>query len=89
MLDENVVAELIEKLRARALDDLDSASDVLDVLRASYWEDAKQPVNEIAKTVCEILEPERIGKLKWLTCRICTARLKTETEHERGYCDLH
>jgi len=89
MLDENVVTELIEKLRIRATADLDSASDVLDVLRASYWEDAKQPANEIAKTVCEILEPERIGKIRWLTCRICTSCLKTEAERDRGYCDLH
>lgn len=89
MLDEKMVAELIVKLRATAEEDADSASDVLDVLCASYREDRNEPAEEIAKTVCELLEPERVGGINWLTCKLCPKRLKSETERERGYCDRH
>lgn len=86
MLDEKVVVELIEKLRALFENDANGAADVLDVLRASYLEDKGEPVEEIAKTICEILEPERIGGIKWLNCRGCPARLMTGEERERGLC---
>jgi hypothetical protein len=87
MLDEKVVVELIEKLRALFEKDANGAADVLDVLRASYLEDKGEPVEEIAKTICEILEPERIGGINWLACRGCQARLNTEEDRERGLCD--
>lgn len=84
-----MIQEFIEKLRARAGEDANVASDVLDVLGASYLEDAGEPSEEIAKTICELLEPERVGGIKWLTCKICQARLNSEKDRERGYCDQH
>lgn len=72
-LDEKQVALFIEKLRKL---DLDASVDVIDVILASFRSDRKEPAAEIAKTLCEILEPERIGGLKFLTCWKCGARLE-------------
>jgi formylmethanofuran dehydrogenase subunit E len=84
MLDEKMVAELIEKLRARAEDNPEVAKDVLEVLTASYGQDKNEPAREIAKTVCELLEPERIGPLLWIRCNVCGRGL-TDMD-ERGIC---
>lgn len=77
---------MIEKLRDRAKEDPEAARDVLEVLAASYGTDRNEPAGEIAKTVCEILEPERLGQLLWLICKICHTRLETDEEKERGSC---
>lgn len=86
MLDEKMVAEFVEKLRARAEEDPSVARDVLEVLGASYGTDRKEPVGEIAKTLCELLEPERVGGILWVNCKICGGRLAGEEEQERGTC---
>lgn len=88
MLDEKMVAEFVEKLRAMAEEDPDAARDVLEVLGASYGSDKKEPVEEIAKTLCEILEPERLGGIVWVNCDICGKRLDGEEERERGTCSV-
>lgn len=86
MLDEKMVAEFVEKLRTRAEADPDVARDVLEVLGASYGTDRKEPVAEIAKTLCELLEPERLGGILWVNCELCGKRLAEEEEKERGTC---
>jgi hypothetical protein len=86
MLDEREVEKMIHKLRERAQEDPAVASDVLEVLAASYGSDRDEPAAEIAKTVCEILEPARVGPLLWLTCKNCNVRLETDEEKERGSC---
>ncbi len=69
MLNANAIKALIEALR-RVSDEgeADRNGDVLDVLLASYKGDRNEPAHEIAKTVCEILEPERVGELRCLAC---------------------
>lgn len=77
---------MILTLRERAEADPKAAADVLEVLAASYGSDKNEPAAEIAKTVCELLEPERVGPILWLTCKICHTRLETDEEKERGSC---
>ena len=86
MLDEKEVEKLIERLREMAREDPDANIDVLEVLAASYGSDRNEPAAEIAKTVCEILEPERIGPIRWVTCKICRSLLQTDDEKVRGSC---
>jgi len=87
MLDEKMVQEFVEKLRVRAADDPAVGRDVIEVLISSYVEDKDEPAAEIAKTLCELLEPERIGPLLWLTCKLCGTRLDDDDDaKERGTC---
>lgn len=86
MLDEKMVQEFVEKLRAGAERDPAVARDVLEVLQASYGEDRKESSFEIARTLCELLEPERIGSLRWWTCRLCGKRVEEADEQARGTC---
>lgn len=86
MLDEKAIMELILKLRARADKDPAAARDALEVLAASYREDIKEPALEIARTVCELLEPERMGTVVFIQCRMCNARLTEVEEQQRGTC---
>jgi len=89
-LDENQVAYLIRKLRRAAAADPSRAKDVLEVLESSTREKAKDEdyeTFEMARTVCELLEPERIGPIISLTCNGCRALLsKEEVEKREDFC---
>lgn len=82
-LDEKQVALFIEKLRLRTDGDPTLGQAVLDVLSASINQDLKESSDEIAKTLCEILEPERLGGLVWWTCKSCKARLSEQEVESR------
>jgi len=77
-LDEKQVTLFVEKLRARAEEDSSIGTDVTEVLLAAIREDKKEPAEEIAKTLCEILEPERIGGIVWMACKLCKERLEDQ-----------
>lgn len=77
-LDEKQVAQFVEKLRAISLKDTSMAKDVLEVLEASFQQDVKEAPIEIARTICEILEPERLGGIVWLTCKLCKSKLDAQ-----------
>lgn len=69
MLNANGIKALILAMRKVSDDgEPDKNGDVLDILLASYREDANEPADEIAKTICEILEPERVGQVRCMGC---------------------
>lgn len=87
MLDEKQIAQFIEKFRAIGLKDPSMAKDVIEVLQASFQQDVKEDPLEIARTICEILEPERLGGIVWMTCRLCKDRLDAqEIENKVDTC---
>lgn len=88
MLDETIVTELIEKLRIMEAEDPSAAKDVLHLLESSYTIEKYEPAAEIAKTICEILEPERLGTIRWMNCKVCGSCIffAGDEEKERGVC---
>lgn len=86
-LDEKQVALFIEKLRIQADQDPTIGKDIVEMVSASFSDDRKESSDEIAKTICEILEPERLGTIIWITCESCNAMLSTdEIESEMKTC---
>lgn len=86
-LDEKQVALFIEKLRIQNDQDPTHGQAVIEVLSASIDHDRKESSDEIAKTLCEILEPDRIGGIVWMTCQSCRALLsKEEIENKIDTC---
>jgi hypothetical protein len=81
-LDQKQVALFIEKLRIQTDQDPTMGQAVIEVISASFDHDRKESSDEIAKTLCEILEPERLGGLISWTCMSCGAFL-TEEEVEK------
>lgn len=71
-LDEGQVELFLEKLRARA----ELGPDVLEIIQSSFTKDKAEPTEEIARTLCELLEPERLGQLRRLNCKHCGERLE-------------
>lgn len=88
-LDEKQIALLIEKLRIQNEQDPTHGQMVLEVLSASIDHDAKESSDEIAKTLCEILEPERIGGLVWMNCKECREPLTNEEIEARADTCFH
>jgi len=87
MLDEKAVCLFVEKLRAVAMKDVSMAKDVLEVLQSSIQRDAKEDPFQIARTICEILEPERLGGIVWMTCKLCNSKLDAlEVENKVDTC---
>lgn len=60
MIDERVIVELLKKLPTLRGDQI---SDVLLLINDAWKGDDAE---EIAKTLLEIVEPERIGRIKWM-----------------------
>jgi hypothetical protein len=86
-LDEKQIALLIEKLRIQNDQDPTHGQAVIEVLSYSINEDRKESSDEIAKTLCEILEPERLGGIIWWTCKSCYEPLsKEEIESQVDTC---
>lgn len=87
LLDEKQIAQFVEKFRAIGLKDPSMAQDVIEVLQASFQQDVKENPFEIARTICEILEPERLGGIVWLTCKLCKSKLEAlEIESKVAIC---
>lgn len=78
MLDEKDVTLFVEKFRAAGVEDTGRALDVIEVLIAAIRDDKKEPCLEIARTICEILEPERLGGLISWNCALCEAILSQD-----------
>lgn len=88
-LDEKNLSFFIKKFRAAGAQDPSRAKDVIEVLEASLkvTKDEDYQVFEIARTICEILEPERLGGIVWMTCRLCKERLDAqEIENKVDTC---
>lgn len=80
-LDENQIAFFIRKFRAAAGKDPERGKDVIEILECSLKtqiKDEDYETFEMARTICEILEPERLGGLVSLTCKGCNAILSRE-----------
>lgn len=87
MLDEKAVSLFVEKFRAMGLKDPSMTNDVIEVLQASFKHDVKEDPFQIARTICEILEPERLGGIVWMTCKLCNAKLDAiEVENKVDIC---
>lgn len=85
-LNEKKVALFVEKFRALGLKDRSAAADVVEVLNEAF-ESKENEVFEIAKTICEILEPERLGGIVSLNCDRCHAMLDAqEIENKVDTC---
>lgn len=86
-LDDKHVSLFVEKFRALGLRDRSAAQDVIEILLASFNEDLKEERLEIARTICEILEPDPLGVLVWLNCRVCKDMLDPlEVEDKMDRC---
>lgn len=76
MIDEKVIVEVIEQLRQGTKERgnwvFDTIQELLTI--AVIGEDGDAPALEIAKTFCEILEPQRLGGIR---CFKCNGDLKT------------
>lgn len=77
-LDEKQVALFIEKLRARTAEDPTIGDAIIEIWADAIGESLKESSDEIAKTFCEILEPERIGGIVWMNCKVCREMLPKE-----------
>ena len=75
-LDEGQMELFLEKLRAQAEKDPSLGRDVVEVIQSSFTKDKAEPTEEIARTLCELLEPERLGQLRRLNCKHCGKRLE-------------
>lgn len=71
-LNQKQVALFVEKFRALGLKDRSAAADVVEVLNEALVSTEGEVV-EIVKTICEILEPERLGGIVMLNCSVCHA----------------
>lgn len=76
-LNEKQVSLFVEKFRTIGLKDATAAADVVEVLNEALVS-KEENVFEIAKTICEILEPERLGGIVWLSCSLCRAILDAQ-----------
>lgn len=76
-LNQKQVALFVEKFRAIGLKERSAAADVIEVLNESFASNENE-IPEIAKTICEILEPERLGGIVMLNCSVCHAMFNTE-----------
>lgn len=81
-LNEKKVALFVEKFRTLGQKDRSAAADVVEVLNEALVS-PEDEVIEIAKTICEILEPERLGGLVSLNCSLCHAMLDTQEIEEK------
>lgn len=85
-LNQKQVALFVEKFRALGLEDRSASADVIEVLNEALVSTEGEVV-EIAKTICEILEPERLGGIVWMTCQSCKQKLTaTELEDKMDTC---
>jgi len=62
MLNEEQMTEFVEKLRASKI-----RSDVIELLGIACRQDRHEDPKEIAKTLLEMLEPERLGGIVWVS----------------------
>lgn len=86
-LDEKQIAQFVEKFRDLGLKDPSAAKGVIEVLEASFRQDKNEECFEIARTICEILEPERLGGLVSWNCTICREMLdEQEIENKVDTC---
>lgn len=88
-LDEKQISLFVEKFRALGLENPSAAKDVIEVLEDSVkvTKDEDYQVFEIARTICEILEPERLGGLHSWNCRVCKDLLTDEeVENKADTC---
>lgn len=76
-LNEKKVALFVEKFRNLGLKDASAAADVVEVLNEALVL-KEDEVFEIARTICEILEPERLGGIMSLNCSLCHAILAAQ-----------
>lgn len=88
-LDEKQLSFFIKKFRAAAAQDPSRAKDVIEILEESLkvTKDEDYQVFEIARTICEILEPERLGGLVSWNCSVCKEMLEAqEVENKVDTC---
>ncbi len=89
-LDEHQVAYFIRKFRSAAVKDPERAKDVLEILQDAPKLPAKDEdyqTFEMARTICEILEPERLGGIVSMNCSVCGVIMSLEEIEERvGVC---
>jgi formylmethanofuran dehydrogenase subunit E len=69
-LNEKNVALFVKKFRDLGLKDRSASADVVEVLNEALVS-TQDEVFDIAKTICEILEPERLGGIVSLNCSLC------------------
>lgn len=71
MIDEKQIAEFLRKWRQSVeLRGVEVHHDVMQVLEAAVTgPDQYEPTVEIAKTLCELIEPERLGQVICMRCR--------------------
>jgi hypothetical protein len=88
-LDEHQIALLLKKFRAASAKDPSRAKDVIEIINVSLQvkKDEDYQIFEIARTICEILEPERLGGIVSLNCSICKEMLDAqELENKVDTC---
>lgn len=81
-LNEKKVALFVEKFRTMGLKDASAAADVVEVLNEALVS-KEDEVFEIARTICEILEPDRLGGIVSLNCNLCRAMLDAQEIEEK------
>lgn len=81
-LNVKQVALFIEKFRDLGRKDRSASADVVEVLNEALIS-TEDEVLEIAKTICEILEPERLGGIVSLNCGRCHAMLAAQEIEEK------
>ncbi len=80
-LDEQQLSYFIRKLRAAAAKDPERGKDVIEILQEAIKLQAKDEdyqTFEMARTLCEILEPERLGGIVFMTCSVCRTMMSSE-----------
>lgn len=80
-LDEQQLSYFIRKLRAAAAEDPEKAKDVIEVLQEAVkirLKDEDYQTFEMARTICEILEPHRLGGIVSMTCSACRRMMSAE-----------
>lgn len=89
-LDEHQIAYFIRKFRTAAAKDPERAKDVIEILQEAQklsMKDENYQTFEMARTICEILEPERLGCIVSMNCSVCKAIMSfKELEERLGVC---
>lgn len=86
-LDEKQIALFIEKLRQRTAEDLTLGQAIVEIFVDATGDSVNESSDELAKTLCELVEPERLGGLVWMTCKVCRERLDAqEIENKVDTC---
>lgn len=88
MLDEIDLAGYLQALRKRARENTGALHDTLTLIAdACIAPDGEEsdPM-QIARTLLELAYSERLGLIRWITCKKCNVRLEDEDDKSIGLC---